>query len=107
MIWEIVFVVVAFLLFAGLTYLYYSGLFYPINLKIAKPYDGSLPIAYKYVIGNYYNCGKLFQEFVGATSNDTTLIGMYYDDPDVVVGTSYVFIFFSFESKVLRNCCYK
>lgn len=82
MIWEIAAIIATVLLFLALGYLYYSGLFYPVHIVIRKPYEGSLPIAYKYCVSNYNACGTVFQEFVSATSNETQLIGMYYDDPD-------------------------
>ena len=83
--WDIVAVVVGALLLLILGYLYYSGLFYPISINITKPYEGELPIAYKYMIGNYKDCGPVFMEFIAATSHKTTLMGVYYDNPDVVV----------------------
>ena len=70
-----------------LLYLFYSDLFASISVQVgALPLTGandSLTIMYKFHTGSYLKASKAFGELVKIVGDKATLLGLYYDDPQV------------------------
>ena len=67
--------------------LFYSDLFASIVVQVgALPLtdiNDSLTVMYKFHTGSYINASKAFGEVVKIVGDKATLLGLYYDDPQV------------------------
>lgn len=68
-------------------YFFYSDILAPITVQVgAMPLTGSndsLTVVYKFHTGSYINASKAFGELVKIVGSNATLLGFYYDDPQV------------------------
>lgn len=87
--WVLIALGVALLLL--LWFLRYIGLFYdPLVYTGKPPFSGSFKIAYVYGRGAYRNVAPFFNEFRRiAPDPDTKFVGIYYDDPKVLIRMDY------------------
>ena len=82
--------VVAAVAFAVLAH---AGLLYSPIIRVSHP--ASMPRRSAYVLrtGPYKKTGKEFNRLVKLVPKDTTLFGVYYDDPEKVHETSFTGVF--------------
>ena len=60
-----------------------SGLFTPIQIKIAQPSFENLTIVYKFQQGDYSKSTDIFQDILNYSPSHST-IAIYYDNSDIV-----------------------
>ncbi|XP_048740320.2 testis-expressed protein 264 homolog [Ostrea edulis] len=61
-----------------------SGLFESFEIKTGKPPLGEAVIAYMSYRGPYKECGPMFTQICGMVPQGYKILGIYYDDPNVV-----------------------
>lgn len=78
------FLLVLFVIAIVALVLLYSGLLFKVDIKLGLPFLINKPvkILYKFGRGPYKHVGPYFSELRDSTP-EATLIGIYYDDPEV------------------------
>ena len=69
-----------------LVYLVYSGIFYRIKIRTDQPSFGTMCLSYKFYQGSYSDIRFAFSELSSiAPLEKMKVIGIYYDDPKLVI----------------------
>ena len=72
---------------AIIAYLHRTGVFYKVQIRTGPPSLDTICLAYKFFKGSYSDIYLAFKELNSTVKLTSTIqpIGIYYDDPDVVV----------------------